>query len=173
MSQGMNLGDGACCRPSVPGLRMLTLPNGAQIGIIGLDAAMEDLYKERTLADETSAAEIMRRLEGQNYFSPSSRKIYQDSILSEYQRFYQTKTALLKKESITMANQENNQDTKKKGIFNIFKSDKKASHGGGCCDMKIVPVEEEESPAKTKADAKNKSKKDNPGGGCCGGGSCC
>ncbi len=38
-----------------------------------------------------------------------------------------------------MANQDNNQNTKKKGIFNLFKSEKKTAGEGGCCNLKIVP----------------------------------
>lgn len=41
-----------------------------------------------------------------------------------------------------MTTQGNNQNTKKKGIFNLFKSDKKATSEGGCCNMKIVPKEQ-------------------------------
>ncbi len=41
-----------------------------------------------------------------------------------------------------MADQGNKQDTKKKGIFNLFKNDKKAASEGGCCNMKIVPKEQ-------------------------------
>lgn len=52
-----------------------------------------------------------------------------------------------------MANQENNRNTKKKGIFNLFKGEKKASNEGGCCNMKIVP--------------KDQPAKESTKGGCC------
>jgi hypothetical protein len=52
-----------------------------------------------------------------------------------------------------MANQENTQETKKKGIFNLFKSERKTANEGGCCNMKIIPKEQP---------AKESSK-----GGCC------
>jgi hypothetical protein len=42
----------------------------------------------------------------------------------------------------TMANQDNEQNTKKKGIFNMFKNNKKATNEGGCCNMKIVPKDQ-------------------------------
>ncbi|MDD5701477.1 MAG: hypothetical protein PHU23_05440 [Dehalococcoidales bacterium] len=44
-----------------------------------------------------------------------------------------------------MANQENDQNTRKKGIFNLFKSNKKPAAEGGCCNMKIIP---QDQPAK-------------------------
>jgi hypothetical protein len=142
MSEILNLGDGCCCKSSISGLRMLILPNGAQIGIMGLDTVMEDFYKEGEIADNTTALEMLFRLEKQNYFSPSARTIYQELISSEYQRYYETKIALLNKEKDKMASQDNNQNTRKKGIFNLFKSDKKAANEGGCCNMKIVPKDQ-------------------------------
>jgi hypothetical protein len=41
-----------------------------------------------------------------------------------------------------MANQENTQEIKKKGIFNLFKSDKKSANEGCCCNMKIISKEQ-------------------------------
>jgi hypothetical protein len=41
-----------------------------------------------------------------------------------------------------MATQENNQETKKKGIFNLFKNEKKSANENSCCNMKIVPKEQ-------------------------------
>lgn len=142
MAENLNLGDGCCCRASISGIRMLTLSNGAQIGIMGLEAVMEDFYKAGKIADNTTVLEMMLRLEKQNYFSPSARTIYQELIMNEYQRYYESKTAILDKEKDKMANQDNNQNTRKKGIFNLFKSDKKASNEGGCCNMKIVPKDQ-------------------------------
>ena len=52
-----------------------------------------------------------------------------------------------------MANQESNQDIKKKGIFNLFKTNKKAGGEGGCCNVKIVP--------------KDQAAKEANKGGCC------
>ena len=46
------------------------------------------------------------------------------------------------KENKTMSDQQNKQATKKKGIFNLFKSDKKSADEGGCCNMKIVPKDQ-------------------------------
>jgi hypothetical protein len=63
-------------------------------------------------------------------------------LLSEYKYILETKLKSSEKENQTMANQENNQNTKKKGIFNIFKSDKKTANEGGCCNMKIVPKDQ-------------------------------
>lgn len=41
-----------------------------------------------------------------------------------------------------MATQDTNQNSKKKGIFNLFKGGKKATNEGGCCNVKIVPKEQ-------------------------------
>jgi hypothetical protein len=41
-----------------------------------------------------------------------------------------------------MTDTKTNPDEKKKGIFDLFKRDKKAANEGGCCNMKIVPQEE-------------------------------
>jgi hypothetical protein len=172
MTSNMNINDGSCCSPSFQGFRKLTLPDGAQVGIIGLDAVMEELYAEGKAANESTALEMIQRLGKKNYFSPSSHKIYADLFTVEYKSFYAKKAALIKKENNTMANQDSNQNEKKKGLLaNLFKGDKKEkSNSGGCCNMKIVPIEKSESKAETEADAKNKGTK---GGGCCGGGSCC
>lgn len=172
MSQNMNIKDGNCCSASLQGLRKLTLPNGAQVGIIGLDEVMEELFSEERAADESIALEMIQRLNKKNYFSPSSQKIYEDLFTFEYISFCSKKAALIKKENNTMANQDSTQNEKKKGLFgNLFKGDKKEkNNSGGCCNMKIVPAEKAESAEETKTDAKNKSTKS---GGCCGGGSCC
>jgi len=77
MSQNINLGDGCCCGPSIPGSRRLTFPDGSQVGIIGLDAVMEDLYQQGKLPDDTTAVEMVNWLHRNNYISPSAQKLYQ------------------------------------------------------------------------------------------------
>ena len=74
MSQNMNIKDGTCCSPAISGLRRLKLANGAEVGIIGLDAVMERLYAEGKAADETIVSEMIQRLSKQNYFSPSAHQ---------------------------------------------------------------------------------------------------
>ncbi len=41
-----------------------------------------------------------------------------------------------------MSTQGTNQNSKKRGIFSLFKGDKTATNEGGCCNMKIVPKEQ-------------------------------
>jgi hypothetical protein len=152
MSENINLGDSCCCRPSISGLRMLTFPEGFQVGIIGLDTVMEDLHREGKPLNMATIQELMERLKGKNYFAPSARQTYEKLFLAEYKLFLESKLISREKENETMANQEN-KDTKKKGIFNLFKSDKKTANEGGCCNMKIVP--------------KNQPAKESGKGGCC------
>jgi hypothetical protein len=123
-------------------LRKLNFPDGSQVGIIGLDAVMEDLYRQGKAANATIGPEMVECLKKQNYLAPSALPTYEKIFLSEYKCFLEMKLKTNEKENKTMANQENKQDTKKKGIFNIFKSDKKAASEGGCCNMKIVPKEQ-------------------------------
>jgi hypothetical protein len=145
MPPDMSIKDGTCCSPSFQGLRKLTLPNGAQVGVMGLDAVMEELFVEGKAADETIAAEIIQRLSKQNYISPSARNTYEELLLREYRVFYEKKSALkaaqIEKENEPMTNQENNQNTRKKGLFGLFKGEKKATENS-CCNMKIVPKEQ-------------------------------
>ena len=147
MSQNMNIKDGTCCSPAISGLRRLKLANGAEVGIIGLDAVMERLYAEGKAADETIVSEMIQRLSKQNYFSPSAIKTYEELLLSEYQSYYAKKAALVKKENESMTTQENNQ-TKKKGLFGLFKGEKKTNENS-CCNMKIVPKEQPVKEAKS------------------------
>ena len=97
MTQPLNLGN--CCGTSIPGVRKITLPDGDQIGLIGLDAVMEALYKEGKLPDDETAAEIIARLREKNYIShnPSVEELYQKALLKEYDHMYQKKTALKSK----------------------------------------------------------------------------
>jgi hypothetical protein len=152
MSDNLNLGDSPCCQPGIPGFRKLTFPDGSQEGIIGLDSAMDALFHQGVSADSTSGSEILERLKGRNYFAPSARKIYEELFSKEYQKFLQHKTKSTEKETNTMANKETNQETKKKGIFNMFKSNKDSSENS-CCNMKIVP--------------KDQAAKESSKGGCC------
>ncbi len=60
MTQPLNLGN--CCGPSVPGLRKITFPDGDQVGLIGLDAVMDALYREGKVPDDATVAELINRL---------------------------------------------------------------------------------------------------------------
>jgi len=93
MTQPLNLGN--CCGPSIPGIRKITLPDGDQVGLIGLDAVLEALYEEGKQPDSSTAREMICRLRDKNYISSSStaEELYEKALLTEYQRFYQKKIA--------------------------------------------------------------------------------
>ncbi len=91
MTQPLNLGN--CCGPSIPGIRRITFPDGDQVGLIGLDAVMEALYREGKPADDSTILEMITRLREKNYISDSSsaRELYQKALLDEYKRFVERK----------------------------------------------------------------------------------
>jgi hypothetical protein len=91
MTQPLNLGN--CCGPSIPGVRKITLPDGDQVGLIGLDAIMGVLYKEGKLPDDSTATEMINGLREKNYIScnPSVEALYRQAMLTEYRRFCQKK----------------------------------------------------------------------------------
>ena len=91
MTQPLNLGN--CCGLSIPGVRKITLPDGDQVGLIGLDAVMEAIYKEGKPADDSTILEMVTRLREKNYISCSSsaQALYQKALLAEYKRFIERK----------------------------------------------------------------------------------
>jgi hypothetical protein len=91
MTQPVNMGN--LCGPSIPGLRRITFPDGDQVGLIGLDAVMEALYKEGRLPDDSTAQEMITRLREKNYIGDSSpvQELYRAALLKEYQRFFDRK----------------------------------------------------------------------------------
>jgi hypothetical protein len=89
MSQNLNLGDSCCCGSLIPGSRRISFPDGSQVGIIGLDAIMEELYREGKPVDATTALEMFERLRKKNYISPSAQNLYQQCLLLEYKHFYE------------------------------------------------------------------------------------
>jgi hypothetical protein len=91
MTQPLNLGN--CCGSSIPGVRKIAFQDGDQVGLIGLDAIMEALYKEGKQPDDSTAMEMINRLREKNYISSSSlvQELYQKALLNEYQRFFERK----------------------------------------------------------------------------------
>jgi predicted transcriptional regulator len=63
------------------------------VGLIGLDAVMEALYKEGKPPDDSTIMEMITRLREKNYISYSSpaQELYQKALLNEYQRFFEKK----------------------------------------------------------------------------------
>jgi hypothetical protein len=69
---------------------MLKFPDDTQVGVIGLDAVMADLYAEGRKAIDETAEEIIKRLEARKNFIPSSehaRKEYAYVLLKEYKNY--------------------------------------------------------------------------------------
>ena len=71
---------------------MITFPDGTKSGIYGMDAVMEDLYRQGKPADAATVAEMMDRLEEHNYFAPPVLHIYKSLLREEYRRFLERKT---------------------------------------------------------------------------------
>jgi Ca2+-binding EF-hand superfamily protein len=69
---------------------MLKFFDDTEVGVMGLDDIMSQLYSEgRILTDET-AEEIIKRLEARNNYIPSServRKEYSYILLNEYRAY--------------------------------------------------------------------------------------
>jgi hypothetical protein len=69
---------------------MLTFPDDTQVGVMGLDDIMAELYAEGRTATGKTAEEIIKRLEGRNNYIPSServRKEYAYVLLKEYRTY--------------------------------------------------------------------------------------
>mgnify|MGYP005845620471 CR=1 FL=1 len=69
---------------------MLKFPDDTQVGVLGLDDIMAELYSEGRKATDETAEEIVKRLEGRNNYIPSServRKEYAYVLLKEYRAY--------------------------------------------------------------------------------------
>jgi len=76
-----------CCVPPTPGRRMLTFPDGTQVGVMGLNEIMADMYAEGRQVSEETAQEIVERLSENNYVPPSFYKLYCEVVLNEYRQY--------------------------------------------------------------------------------------
>ena len=56
------LNQGNICGTSMPGVRRNALPDGDQVGLIGLDAIMEALFKKGRVPDDGTVEEMIDRL---------------------------------------------------------------------------------------------------------------
>lgn len=122
MSQEKRPIDGSCCSPPIQGLRRLTFADGTQVGISGLDAVMEKLYRGGRPADEGIGAEMMAELRSENYFEPSARQAYEELFRKEYDRFLRARSeSREKKENSATAGNAESQKARKKGLFRRFK----------------------------------------------------
>ena len=69
---------------------MLKFPDGTQIGIIGLDDIIAELYAKGRKANAETAEEIIENLETKKNYIPSSertRKEYAYVLLNEYRTY--------------------------------------------------------------------------------------
>ncbi|MBP1739463.1 MAG: hypothetical protein H6Q48_1756 [Deltaproteobacteria bacterium] len=69
---------------------MLNFFDDTQVGVIGLDVIMAELYAEGRKAIDETAEEIIKRLEVKNNYVPSSdrvRKEYAYVLLKEYRTY--------------------------------------------------------------------------------------
>ena len=55
---------------------MLKFPDDTQVGVIGLDEIMAELYSEGRKASDETGKEIIKRLETRNNYIPSSRMTF-------------------------------------------------------------------------------------------------
>jgi len=73
---------------------MLNFPDDTQVGVIGLDEIMAELYSEGRQANEETAKEIIDRLEAKKNYIPSSdrvRKEYAYVLLKEYRKYVKSR----------------------------------------------------------------------------------
>lgn len=74
---------------------MLRFPDDTQIGVIGLDEILADLYSEGRQSNKETAEEIIDRLEALKNYIPSSdrtRKEFAYVLLKEYREYVKGRT---------------------------------------------------------------------------------
>lgn len=82
-----------CCVPPTPGRRMLTFPDGSQVGVMGLNEIMADMFAEGRQVSEETAEEIVERLSEDNYVTPAFRRQYCEVLLNEYRRYVKNRNS--------------------------------------------------------------------------------
>ena len=74
---------------------MLSFPDDIQVGVIGLDEILADLYTEGRKVSEETAEEIINRLEAKKNYIPLSdhvRREYAYVLLKEYRNYVKGRT---------------------------------------------------------------------------------
>jgi hypothetical protein len=69
---------------------MLSFTDDIEVGVIGLDEILADLYSEGRQANEETAEEIIDRLEAKKNYIPSSERVrreYAYVLLKEYRKY--------------------------------------------------------------------------------------
>jgi Ca2+-binding EF-hand superfamily protein len=75
---------------------MLKFYDDTQVGVIGLDDIMADLYTEGRKATDETGEEIIKRLEARSNYIPSServRKEYAWVLLNEYRAYVKERSS--------------------------------------------------------------------------------
>lgn len=81
-----------CCVPLTPGRRTLTFPDGSQVGVMGLNEILSDMYAEGRLVSAETIEEIVERLSEKNYITPSFRQQYCEVLIEEYRQYVKSRT---------------------------------------------------------------------------------
>lgn len=74
-----------CAADALFGIRKITVA-GKPVGIVGLPAAFAAVDAKGLTSDAEIGAELMRRVEKENYVPPALAGEYADALLAEYQR---------------------------------------------------------------------------------------
>lgn len=75
---------------------MLKFYDDTQVGVIGLDEIMAELYFEGRKASDETGKEIIERLEARNNYIPSSRRVrkeYAYVLLNEYRAYLKERSS--------------------------------------------------------------------------------
>ncbi len=130
-----------CCSPQIAGARTVKFPDGTQVAIIGLDEAMEALYREGTTPGPSTGTAILSALSYRNYFPVSHRAEYEAVFSREYERFFAIKSRKSAGGKENMADSKAQPGEKKTGlIFRLLKPG--TGSKSSCCNVKIVPKED-------------------------------
>lgn len=87
MSGQTNLGAGRCCTQPAKSYRLLSFPDGSQIGVIGLDELFDDAHREGRVPDLSVAIELVRQLSERNYIPSNLLEEYGEVVLREYRKY--------------------------------------------------------------------------------------
>lgn len=71
---------------------MIKFPDDTQVGLVGLDRIMAELYNESKEANDATIEELIKKLEEKNYIPPSGkiRRDYEYALLNEFRKFIKT-----------------------------------------------------------------------------------
>ena len=84
----------SCCNAGpIAWLKKLSLPDGSEVSVIGLDAIFDDLCKENKRPSKDVASEIVRRLSRKNNIPRSLVAQYEDAVLREFTAFAECKVS--------------------------------------------------------------------------------